>query len=322
MRTAALYAKLYGSFWYRGVFVDGILAKVGFDISGQVTCNHMVVGKTSQYLPQLFTFENRTSGRFAWHQIHVVELDSIADPPLPVVNVVRPTIVTGFSANHLSAGLLLLRSVAKATSMARETNASFTVSVVVWTMEEFRGKDRDDLLCVVKEMNETWRLDVEVRSFKFWQFPEWMRIKQAHVGFNEFGTGELAKRLVKHCMIFGSKVKLNVISMDFDSGNAGCGTGEYAWKVVMIHTVLLERGLVLWTDAGDRFKTAEALTKTLNNIADNGFASRRSGGIISLWTHRGTIQYLRAMQLDLSKTNCDGSAVGLSFKRYAYVEIR
>jgi len=110
----------------------------------------MVVGKTSQYLPQLSTFENQTTGRLVFRQMHVVNFDALADAQMPVVAGVRPTVVTGFSANHLSAGLLLLRSISRAAFTAKERNASFSVSVVVWAMEEFRGKDRDDLRCVVK----------------------------------------------------------------------------------------------------------------------------------------------------------------------------
>ena len=104
---------------------------------------------------------------------------------------IRPTVVTGFSENHLSVGLLLLRSIAKATSDARETMPEFTVSVVLWTMDEFWGKDKDDLDCVVREMQATAGVDVEVRRFKFWIFPGWMRLEQTQEtgSYNEHGTG-------------------------------------------------------------------------------------------------------------------------------------
>lgn len=154
----------------------------------------MVVGNTSQHLPQLAMFENQTSGSFTWRQMHVVQLDNI--PPqsqAPALQHVRPTVVTGFSANHLSAGLLLLRSIAKAASDARETKPEFALSVVVWEMDEFRGRDKDDLECVVREMKETSAVDVEVRRFKFWAFPGWMRIKQRQQtgSFDDNGTGAL-----------------------------------------------------------------------------------------------------------------------------------
>lgn len=80
----------------------------------------------------------------------------------------------------------------------------------------------------------------------------------------------------------------------------------------MIHTVLVERGLVLWTDAGDRFRTKESLTQTLDYIAEHGFASRRSDGDISTWTRKEALLYLRATQLDMFSPNCDGSAVGFT----------
>ncbi|KAG0620990.1 hypothetical protein M758_4G260000 [Ceratodon purpureus] len=128
-----------------------------------VRCNHMVMGNTSQYLPQLVTFENQTSGNFTWQQRHVVELDTIAPhTKRPALKEVRPTIVTGFSANHLTIGLLLLRSIAKAALDVRETKPEFAISVVVWEMDEFRGKDRDDMQCVVREIKEKSGVDVEV----------------------------------------------------------------------------------------------------------------------------------------------------------------
>lgn len=93
------------------------------------------------------------------------------------------------------------------------------------------------------------------------------------------------------------------------------GAGEYAWKVVMIHTVLVERGLVLWTDAGDRFRTKASLTGTLDYIAEHGFATRRSDGGIGEWTHKEQLLYLRASHLDMHSSNCDASAVGFSLKK-------
>jgi hypothetical protein len=83
----------------------------------------------------------------------------------------------------------------------------------------------------------------------------------------------------------------------------------------MIHTVLVERGLVLWTDAGDRFTTKESLTETLDYIAEHGFASRRSSGDIGNWTRKKALLYLRATHLNVSSPNCDGSAVGFTLAK-------
>lgn len=96
----------------------------------------MVVGKTSRYLQNA----TESSGRFHSQQLHIVDLDATDSPPKPTN--IRPTLVTGFSANHLSSGLLLLRSIAKA--------AATNLSVVVWAMEEFRGQDREHFHCIMK----------------------------------------------------------------------------------------------------------------------------------------------------------------------------
>ena len=82
----------------------------------------------------------------------------------------------------------------------------------------------------------------------------------------------------------------------------------------MIHTVLVERGLVLWVDAGDRFTTKEALTESLDYIAEHGFATKTSSGHIRDWTRKEELLYLRATHLNMSSTNCDASVVGLSLK--------
>lgn len=159
----------------------------------KVRCEHLVVGNSSRNLPQLPTFESQTAGSFTWQQMHVVEFDApVRHSRAPALFRVRPTVVTGFSANHLSAGMLLLRSIAKAAADASGTRPGFEVSVVVWAMDEFGGKDKEDLECVVREMKATSGVEVEVRRFKFWAFPEWMRIKQRHEtgSFNENGTGE------------------------------------------------------------------------------------------------------------------------------------
>lgn len=86
----------------------------------------------------------------------------------------------------------------------------------------------------------------------------------------------------------------------------------------MIHTILRERGLVLWVDAGDRFKTSLSLTSTLSWISEHGFASRASSGTVSQWTHEGTLRYLGVPTSDpmVNGQNCDGSAVGFSMGKY------
>ena len=91
--------------------------------------------------------------------------------------------------------------------------------------------------------------------------------------------------------------------------------GEYAWKAIMIHRVLVERGFVLWQDAGCRYTTAQSLVQSLDHISQHGFASRATSGSIKDWTFPAQLQFLRASTVDLSQSNCDGSSIGFTLKR-------
>lgn len=92
--------------------------------------------------------------------------------------------------------------------------------------------------------------------------------------------------------------------------------GEYAWKAIMVHTVLLERGFVYWADAGARFRTASALTDTLDYVKRNGFASRNSSGKVKDWCHVKQLEYLDANKPRLLKQpNCDASGIGFTLRR-------
>lgn len=149
----------------------------------------MVVGRTRRYLTQT---ENNLATDL--ENTHIVDLDTTDprdEPPTLRASKVRPTIVTGFSSNHLPSGLLFLRSIGKAVQEARMMSSmnqsspgrsgnSFRVpSVVVWAMEKFTGADADDLRCVVRELNLKWNVQAEVREFDFSALPDWMRINQA-----------------------------------------------------------------------------------------------------------------------------------------------
>ena len=106
---------------------------------------------------------------------------------------------------------------------------------------------------------------------------------------------------------------INLISADGADGFMGAG--EYAWKAIMIHRVLVERGFVLWQDAGCRYTTTQSLIQSLDHISRHGFASRASSGSIKDWTFPAQLQFLRASTVDLSQSNCDGSSIGFTLKR-------
>ena len=92
--------------------------------------------------------------------------------------------------------------------------------------------------------------------------------------------------------------------------------GEYAWKAVMIHTVLLERGFVFWADAGDRFRSVSALTMTLDHVKRKGFVSRYAGGMVKDSTHVQQLEYFGANRREILRlATCDASSVGFTLRR-------
>ena len=145
-------------------------------IFGGLQCEHLVVGATEKYTSQLSPSELQKYG-FQWDTTKSVDLDA-EDPvrkPLSLPESEwRPTIVTGFSSNHVEVGLLLLRSLGKVAAQQRE----FNVSVVVWTMDYFPTIALKSLACVVGELQSVYKVQTEVREFDFNAWPPWMRINQ------------------------------------------------------------------------------------------------------------------------------------------------
>ncbi|KAL2612053.1 hypothetical protein R1flu_023745 [Riccia fluitans] len=191
----------------------------------------------------------------------------------------QPTIVTAFSGNHFPVASLLLRSLAKAGKEAADAGI-YNISVVVYSIEEFNSTLQGLFDCVVREMNEVYHVKTEARVFNFSAVPEWMRL---------------------------------------DPFKPYSGTGEYAWKVLIIHQVLLERGFVIWSDAGNRF-TLHGLVETLSNTFAHGFSSRTTIGVLPNWVHPGMLKYFRYnFHHNPPVPNCDGSSVGVTLDRYETV---
>ncbi len=93
--------------------------------------------------------------------------------------------------------------------------------------------------------------------------------------------------------------------------------GEYAWKAIFVHTVLLERGFVLWLDGGGRIVTPRALLNTLNWTKKNGFACCGSGDTVKDWTHPGELKYFQAdFHYLREQENCDASRAGFTAAIY------
>ncbi len=116
---------------------------------------------------------------------------------------------------------------------------------------------------MVAEMNEKWKVPTEVREFKFSAYPPWMQINQTLGYFG--GTGD--ESFCEEKWASWKKRPLKTLS-SIHLTICGDLTGEYAWKAVMIHRVLVERGFAHWQDAGCRFKTSyptRAIRKTISN---------------------------------------------------------
>jgi len=93
--------------------------------------------------------------------------------------------------------------------------------------------------------------------------------------------------------------------------NIAINRGEYAWKPIIIHTMLEEfGGLVLWLDAGDL--VLADLNPIWDAIAKNGLLSVLSGATIRDWTHPGTLAYLQVPEEDLGQPNRAGGLIGIS----------
>ncbi|KAL3698409.1 hypothetical protein R1sor_012485 [Riccia sorocarpa] len=245
----------------------------------RVTCGVMVIGESSNYVPQL-TLE--WAQLIQWQTLRVVNLDeevpSRSAPQLPQ-EMWQPTVVTAFSGNHFPVAALLLRSLAKAGQEAADAGL-YNISVVVYSIEKFNSTLQGIFDCVVREMNEVYHVSTEARVFNFSAVPEWMRLDP----FRPYN-----------------------------------GTGEYAWKVAIIHQILVERGFVIWSDAGNRF-TFHGLVETLNTTLAHGFTSRNTVGILPHWVHPGMLKYFRYnFHHDPPVPNCDGSSIGLTLDKYEKV---
>ncbi|KAH9538094.1 hypothetical protein CY35_16G087200 [Sphagnum magellanicum] len=248
------------------------------ELKQQASCETLIVGETKKYVEQACAI---WTDKLQYKNLKIVNLDEMdpASQP-PTLMTWRPTIVTGFSRNHLRVGLLLLRSVGRAAANPI-VSKHYNVSLVVWVMEEFTSSETEHLNCTIKELKDVYHINVELRKADFAKYPTWMRINPSLFNIQEGGRG------------------------------------EYAWKAVFIHTILVERGFVLWLDAGGRIVKPSALLNTLNWIKRYGFACRNSEGKVRHWTHLAQLKYFRAdFDYLRQQRNCDGSRLGFTLETY------
>ncbi|BFI36801.1 hypothetical protein MARPO_0166s0002 [Marchantia polymorpha] len=247
------------------------------ELEAGTRCGLLVLGRSQRFVPQMSPLFSRA---VEWKKRRSVDLDCPNpqhEPPAIPEKDWQPTVVTGFSSNHMAVGLLMLRSLGRA---AKEgTSGLFNVSVVVYAMEVFLPEHQKLLDCVLDELNHEYNVRAEMRLFDFSAHPKWMRINQ-------------------------------------DLGYFG-GTGEYAWKAIMVHTILRERGIAVWADAGDRFKDTDSLVETLKVLKATGFVSRKSHGTVWTRTHPLHLKFLRANLPGIwDQENCEAAIVGFTLKKY------
>ncbi|KAG0569078.1 hypothetical protein KC19_6G064000 [Ceratodon purpureus] len=240
-------------------------------------CEHLVVGATQKYTPQPSPSELQEYG-FQWNKMLSVDLD-VEDPARKPPSLPESEWQPTIVTAFSSNHAEVGLLLLRSLARVAAQQREFNVSVVVWTMDHFPTIAVQALACVVEELKTVYNVPTEVRAFDFNAWPPWMRINQKK-GYNG-------------------------------------GRGEYAWKAVMIHTVLVERGFVYWADAGDRFKSVAGLTETLRNVKQNGFASRHSSGQVRTWTHPMQLEYFGANNDGVKKQlNCDASGIGFTLQSY------
>ena len=153
----------------------------------QVNCETLVVGQTKKYVQQAC---GEWTDRISYKKLEIVDLDAL-DPAYqpPLLPAWRPTVVTAFSRNHFKYGLLLLRSLGNAASNPT-VSKKYSVSMVVWTMDEFNEVEKKYLDCVIQELKEVG-VEAEVRRFPFENYPTWMRLNASLIANHDGGKGAL-----------------------------------------------------------------------------------------------------------------------------------
>ena len=98
--------------------------------------------------------------------------------------------------------------------------------------------------------------------------------------------------------------------------NININAGEYAWKSAIIKECSLkyENNILVWMDSGNLINVPIALSNLKKVVDYEGIHTVKTSGNISLWTHKGTIDYLNANHL-INNENRNGACIGFNLKK-------
>jgi len=100
-----------------------------------------------------------------------------------------------------------------------------------------------------------------------------------------------------------------------DYFNIKINAGEYAWKPIIIKSVMDEfKSSICWMDAGNIITSK--LTKIRKVIDAVGLYSPQSAGSVKEWTHPKTLAYLNASNQLLEKINLCASCVCVNYHNH------
>jgi hypothetical protein len=98
-----------------------------------------------------------------------------------------------------------------------------------------------------------------------------------------------------------------------DYFNIKVRAGEYAWKPIILHDLFNEfKCCVCWMDAGNLI--IESLRSLQNVTQSAGVYTPHSCGVISDWTHPGTIEYMCVSDTLLQKQNLNAACVAVCYE--------
>jgi hypothetical protein len=126
----------------------------------------------------------------------------------------------------------------------------------------------------------------------------------------DLGLSELARFEIKSRYPFCEVHKFAFESFPSHM-NIRVNAGEYAWKPVIIHmSARGYKGLLIWSDAGNILSDGLDALRWMSHRF--GFFSPMSSGVITEWTHQGTLDALKVDEELASRPNLNGAVIGFN----------